>query len=48
MSTALDGQSLFDEQQLEIELGAVSRDSIERAVPGLDCTSSAKVRQIYL
>ncbi len=36
MSTALDGQSLFDEQQLEIELGAVSRDSIERAVPGLD------------
>ena len=36
MNTALDGQSLFDEQQLEIELGAVSRDSIERAVPGLD------------
>ena len=36
MSTALDGQSLFDEQQLEIELGGVSRDSIERAVPGLD------------
>ena len=36
MSTALDGQSLFDEQQLEIELGAVSRDSIERAVPGQD------------
>ncbi len=36
MSAALDGQSLFDEQQLEIELGGVSRDSIERAVPGLD------------
>jgi hypothetical protein len=36
MSAALDGQSLFDEQQLEIELGSVSRDSIERAVPGLD------------
>ena len=36
MRTALDGQSLFDEQQLEIELGGVSRDSIERAVPGLD------------
>jgi len=36
MSAALDGQSLFDEQQLEIELGSISRDSIERAVPGLD------------
>ncbi len=36
MSTALDGQSLFDSQQLEIELGSISRDSIERAVPGLD------------
>ncbi len=36
MSTALDGQSLFGEQQLEIELGSVSRASIERALPGLD------------
>ncbi len=36
MSAALDGQNLFDEQQLEIELGSISRDSIERAVPGLD------------
>ncbi len=36
MSTTLNGQSLFDEQQLEIELGSVSRDSIERMVPGLD------------
>jgi len=36
MSAALDGQSLFDEQRLEIEFGGVSRDSIERAVPGLD------------
>lgn len=36
MSVTLDGQNLFDEQQLEIELGSVSRDSIERAVPGLD------------
>ena len=36
MSAALDGQSLFDEQQLEIEPGSVSRDSIERTVPGLD------------
>ena len=36
MSTSLDGQSLFGEQQLEIELGSVSRASIERALPGLD------------
>ena len=36
MSVALDGQALFDEQQLEIEAGSFSRDSIERAVPGLD------------
>jgi len=36
MSTTLDGQILFDEQQLEIELGSISRDSIERTVPGLD------------
>jgi len=36
MSATLDGQSLFDEQQLEIEQGSISRDSIERAVPGLD------------
>lgn len=36
MDIALDGQSLFDGQQLEIELGGFSRDSIERAVPGLD------------
>ncbi len=36
MSATLDGQSLFDEQQLEIELGGISRDSIERTVPGLN------------
>jgi len=36
MSVSLDGQALFDEQQLEIEPGSFSRDSIERAVPGLD------------
>jgi hypothetical protein len=36
MSVTLDGQSLFDEQQLEIEPGSVSRDSIERTVSGLD------------
>ncbi|NIP23356.1 MAG: hypothetical protein GWN67_04500 [Phycisphaerae bacterium] len=36
MSVALDGQSLFGSQQLEIEMGSISRDSIERAMPGLD------------
>lgn len=36
MSTVLDGQSIFDEQQLEIELGSVNRASIEKTVPGLD------------
>ncbi len=36
MSVSLDGQALFDEQQLEIEPGSFSRGSIERAVPGLD------------
>ena len=36
MSTTLDGQSLFDEQQLEIEPESIGRDSIERTVPGLD------------
>ena len=36
MSTALDGQSIFDERHLKIELGSVNRDSMERMVPGLD------------
>lgn len=39
MSTTLDGQILFDESAyggLEIELGSIGRDSVERAVPGLD------------
>ncbi len=36
MNTTLDGQEVFDQQQLEIEVGSFSRDSIERAVPGLD------------
>lgn len=36
MSTALDGQSIFDEQQLEIDLGSVNRASIEKTLPGLD------------
>ncbi len=36
MSITLDGQNLFDEQQLEIEQDSLNRDSIERAVAGLD------------
>ncbi|MFB0525641.1 MAG: hypothetical protein ACETVZ_08860 [Phycisphaerae bacterium] len=36
MSVTLDGQVLFDEHQLEIELDSISRDLVERAVPGLD------------
>jgi len=36
MSTTLDGQSLFDEQELKIESGSLRRGSIERTVVGLD------------
>jgi len=36
MGVTLDGQVLFDEHQLEIELDSTSRDLVERAVPGLD------------
>ncbi len=36
MSITIDGQTLFDEHQLEIETGSFNRDSIERRMPGLD------------
>jgi len=36
MSIGLDGQMLFDKQDLKIETGSVNRDSVERAVSGLD------------
>ncbi len=36
MSVTLDGQALFDAQQLEIEPGSVRRDSIERTMAGLN------------
>ena len=36
MGITLDGQNLFDEQELEILPGGLSRDSIERTVAGLD------------
>ena len=36
MNTTLDGQSLFDQQQIKIEIGSISRDSMERTITGLD------------
>jgi hypothetical protein len=36
MRVTLDGQNLFDEQQLEIEPDSINRSSIERAVASLD------------
>jgi len=36
MATTLNGQSLFDERTLHIEVGSVSRDSVERSIAGLD------------
>lgn len=36
MIVTLDGQVLFDQQQLEIELGSLSRATVERMIPGLD------------
>jgi hypothetical protein len=45
MSVALDGQDLFDEQDLEFELGSISRSSIEKAVPGLDGVLSINLGQ---
>jgi hypothetical protein len=40
VSTTLDGKVLFDEQDLRIEAGALTRASMERAVAGLDGTLS--------
>jgi len=36
MATTLDEQRLFDEQQLEIEVFSLGRDSVERTMSGLD------------
>ena len=36
MSTTLNGNRLFDEQQLEIEPTSAGRDSVERKIAGLD------------
>ncbi|MHC4678120.1 MAG: hypothetical protein ACYTEK_05425 [Planctomycetota bacterium] len=45
MRTTLDGQMLFDTQQLDIEAGSFSRDSIERTVPGLNGVLSIDLGQ---
>ena len=36
MNTTLDGQKLFDERELRIEIASYKRDSIERNAPLLD------------
>ncbi|MHC4573047.1 MAG: hypothetical protein ACYS76_02755 [Planctomycetota bacterium] len=36
MAVTLDGERFFDEQDLQIQRGSFSRDSVEKAVPGLD------------
>jgi len=36
MRTTLDGQILFDEQELEVEIESLNRQSIESAAAGLD------------
>ena len=45
MSITLDGQSLFDQQQLTIELGSIQRDSTERKIAGLDGVLSIDLGQ---
>ncbi len=36
MNVTIDGQNLFDKQQLKIEPVSFCRDSIEKTIPGLD------------
>jgi hypothetical protein len=36
MNVTLDGQNLFDQQQLNIETSSIRRASVERSMPGLD------------
>jgi hypothetical protein len=45
MKTTLDNNILFDEQALEINTESLSRDSIERTVPGLDGVLSIDLGQ---
>jgi hypothetical protein len=53
MGATLDGEHLFDEQNLEVLPDGFGRDSVERAVPGLDGVlsidlgvRSRKIRQV--
>ncbi len=45
MSTTLDGNSLFDEHDLQIEVGSFERASVQRAAAGLDGTVSIDLGQ---
>ena len=45
MNVTLDGEALFDEQDLRIEVGSWSRTSIERTVCGLDGVLSVDLGQ---
>jgi len=36
MRIILDGDDLFDEQEVKIEVGSISKEAVERAVTGLD------------
>lgn len=40
MNTTLDGEALFDERDLRIEVDSPQRASIEHSIPGLDGTLS--------
>ena len=45
MNVTLDGQILFDEQQLDIETSSIKRASVEKSVPGLDGVLSIDLGQ---
>lgn len=45
MSVNLDGQVLFDDHQSQIEIDSIRRDSVERALPGLDGVLSIDLGQ---
>jgi len=36
MRVTLDGEILFDEQGIEFEIGSISRECVERSVPGVN------------
>ena len=45
MRVTLDGQAVFDEQALELHVSSFTRDSIDRAVPGLNGVLSIDLGQ---